>query len=82
MNRTQHPSNNDVLGAPKGWDQRELPCSALPITRLEFVEGVEAVASFWRPTAEEIKALAAGACVVLYVLGTTMPPVSLAVDGV
>lgn len=33
MNRVQHSSNNAVLGAPAGWDQSELPCNALPITR-------------------------------------------------
>lgn len=33
MNKIQHLSNNGVLGAPAGWDQGELPCNALPITR-------------------------------------------------
>ncbi|CAG4887899.1 hypothetical protein [Paraburkholderia saeva] len=79
MNRTQHPSNNAVLGAPAGWDQQELPCSALPITRV-VADGVAHVVSFWRPTPDELKALAAGALVELWVVGHTMPPVALAVE--
>jgi hypothetical protein len=79
MIRTQHPSNNDVLGAPKGWDQGHLPVSALPITRTQ-VEGLDAIMSFWRPTPEEIAAINAGGTVSLLILGSSMPPVSLTVD--
>jgi hypothetical protein len=79
MNRMQHPSNNSVLGAPAGWDQKELPCGALPITRTEC-EGLPAVVSFWKPTAEELAMLNAGGSVALWVIGQTMPPVSLTVD--
>jgi hypothetical protein len=80
MNRMQHPSNNGVLGAPVGWNQDELPCGALPITRTE-VEGMPAVVSYWTPTPEEMAALNAGAPLALWVIGSTMPPVSLSVDG-
>ena len=79
MNRTQHPSNNAVLGAPKGWDQDALPCNALPITRTEC-DGHPAVVSFWKPTAEELQALNEGRPVALWVVGETMPPVALMVD--
>lgn len=79
MNRHQHPLNNAVLGAPKGWDQAELPCGALPITRV-IADGVQHVVSYWRPTPEELKALANGALVELWVVGHTMPPVALAVE--
>lgn len=79
MNKIQHPSNNDVLGAPEGWRQDELPCGALPITRTH-VGDLPAVVSYWRPGAEELAALNAGGCVALWVLGATMPPVSLEVD--
>lgn len=78
MNRTQHPSNNFVLGAPPGWDQSTLPCDALPVTRCEL-EGMPAMLSFWRPTAEELQALAAGGLVILSVLGCAHPPVSVGV---
>ncbi|WP_373379901.1 hypothetical protein [Cupriavidus nantongensis] len=79
MNKIQHPSNNDVLGAPAGWNQRELPVSALPITRRD-VAGQPAVVSYWKPTAEELAALNAGASVALWVIGQSMPPVALEVD--
>lgn len=79
MNRTQHPSNNGVLGAPAGWDQKELPCGALPITRTEHC-GQPVVVSYWTPTVDELAALNAGAPVALWIIGQTMPPVSLAVD--
>ena len=78
MQRFQHPSNNAVLGAPKGWDQDELPCGALPITRTEC-DGVPAVVSYWKPAAEELARLNAGEPVALWVVGTTMPPVALTV---
>lgn len=78
MNYVQHPSNNRVLGAPTGWDQNALPCSALPVTDT-VQDGVAGVASFWRPDADELKALQAGGLVVLNVIGRTMPPVQLLV---
>ena len=78
MNFIQHPTNNAVLGAPKGWDQSQLPCSALPITRTDM-DGLPAVVSFWKPTADELKALNAGQSVALWIVGGTMPPVSLTV---
>ena len=56
MERTQHPTNNAVLGAPQGWDQKEVPCGALAITRTEM-GGMPAVVSFWKPTADELAAL-------------------------
>ena len=79
MNRTQHPSNNDVLGAPKGWDQTRAAVSALPITRTEF-EGHPAIISFWRPSAAEIEQLRNGALVALWTIGASTPPVALEVE--
>jgi hypothetical protein len=79
MNRTQHHSNNDVLGAPVGWDQGELPCAALAITRTE-TGGHPVMASYWIPTLDELALLNAGAPVELWVIGQTMPPVSLMVE--
>lgn len=79
MQKIKHPSNNDVLGAPAGWNQGALPCSALPITRAKFGE-MEAVVSYWRPSAEELAVLNAGGSIELAILGRTMPPVMLSVD--
>lgn len=73
MRPTQHPSNNRVLGAPTGWNQQELPCNALAITDV-VIDGHRAVTSFWRPSQEELTALASGGLVMLSVVGTTMPP--------
>lgn len=79
MNKHQHHTNNGVLDAPKGWDQAQLPSDALPISRIE-VEGMPAVVSYWKPSENELAALAAGGSIALTVLGVTMPPVTLAVD--
>lgn len=75
----QHPSNNAVLGAPAGWDQEQLPCGALPITRT-LVDGKPAVVSYWLPSEEELAALNAGRPVALWVFGLTMPPVAVEVE--
>lgn len=79
MNKIQHPSNNGVLGAPAGWDQGELPCSALPITRTH-VGDLPAVVSYWCPSAEELAVLNAGGSIALWVLGMSVPPVNLSVE--
>lgn len=78
MRPTQHPSNNRVLGAPEGWNQDEAQCSALAITDMVH-SGLRAVASFWRPNAEELAALNEGGLVMLTVLGSNMPPVAVEV---
>ena len=80
MRPTQHPSNNDVLGAPPGVAIEQ--CKALPITRARFEDGTPVVCSFWEPSAAERAALAAGAQVRLMCWGMTHAPVSLGVDGV
>ena len=79
MRATQHPSNNRVLGAPAGWEQGELPCSALAVTDTE-VGGAAAIASFWVPSPEELKLLNEGGTVALFVIGYGMPPVALSVE--
>jgi hypothetical protein len=79
MNKHQHHTNNAVLGAPAGWDQAELPCAALPITRIN-IEGMAAVVSYWKPSENELAILATGGSAALTLLGVTMPPAMLAVD--
>lgn len=79
MRPTQHPSNNRVLGAPKGWDQAALPCGALAITDAVY-EGVPHVVSFWRPDAEELTRLNAGGTVAIGITGNTMPPIWVAAE--
>ena len=65
-----------MLGAPVGWDQAELPCGALPITRTH-VGDLPAVVSCWRPSVEELAVLNSGDFIALWGLGATMPPVML-----
>lgn len=77
MERTQHPSNNRVIGAPAGWNQQEIPCNALPVTDVHQ-DGMDWMVSFWRPTAEELKVLAEGGTVALWVAGRAHPVVAVA----
>jgi hypothetical protein len=77
---TQHPSNNDVLGAPPGVTAED--CRALPITRVMFTNGIPAVWSYWRPSPAEREAIAAGGLVQLSIWGRTHSPVHVSVDGV
>jgi len=79
MRYIQHPSNNFVLGAPKGWDQKELPCGALPVTRT-LVEGQPAMVSFWKPSPEDLAALNRGEFVALWVYGDGHPVVAVDVS--
>ena len=79
MKKTQHRSNNDVLGAPPGTPIEA--CEALPITRLRFEDGTRGVASYWTPSEDELALLKQGAAVRLIVLGMTHAPLSLGVDG-
>ena len=80
MRPTQHPSNNDVLGAPPGVAIEQ--CRPLYITRVMFDSGIPAVWSYREPSPEERAAIAAGAPVRLSCWGMTHPPVSIGVDGV
>lgn len=77
MNRYQHPSNNAVLGAPKGVSD----CGALPITRVQFIDGTDAVASYWMPSDQERALIAAGHPVRIVALGVTQPPMMVGADG-
>lgn len=79
MNKHPHHTNNTVLGGPIGADQPQLPCDALPVTRIE-VAGMPAVVSYWKPSENELEILVGGGSIALTVLSVTMPPVMLSVD--
>ena len=85
MRPIQHPSNNDVLGAPQGMSAEQ--CASLPITRVLHQHphnsnmNTPAVISFWQPTREQMLLIAAGQPVWLHFLGTTHPPVAVGVEG-
>ncbi len=76
MRFIQHHTNNRVLGAPKDWDQEQLPCNALPISDAIW-DGVPAVLSFWQPDAADLARLNVGQSVVLAIVGATMPPAAV-----
>lgn len=59
-----HPSCTKVLGAPA--DMPEPDCSPLPITEHVDKFGTWSV-SFWKPDADEIKALQDGGTIALWV---------------
>ena len=80
MRFVQHPSNNRVLGAPKNWNQDQLECGALPVTDMR-IEGQPVMVSFWSPDADDLRKLAAGGKIMLYVYGTAHPPVAIDVEG-
>jgi hypothetical protein len=80
LNFTQHPSNNAVFGAPKGWDQQELPCGALPVTKQTIAEVGPVMVSFWRPSDEEILQLARGGLITLWIHGEVHPVVGIGVE--
>jgi hypothetical protein len=64
------------LGAPKGWNpETDGDCSHLAILDTEGV-----MISSWEPTPAELKALNAGACVYLQIVGTGHPPVNIWVE--
>lgn len=77
MSPIQHPSNNRVLGAPKGVPIED--CRALAVTDVEM-HGAPAVASFWRPDAQELALLNSGKAVVLFVQGQTHAPLFVGVE--
>lgn len=79
MKGIQHTSNTRALGAPKGWDQSEAPCNALPVTDCTL-NGVQSIKSYWKPDADELAMLNAGYHVTLYIVGAGMPPVALGVE--
>lgn len=79
MNPTQHKTSNRVLGAPVGWDQKDVPCGAIAIR--DGVEGtLRTVTTHWRPSAEELALLNAGGLVTLTVPGISMPPAAIGVE--
>lgn len=76
MDILRHSTNNAILGAPPDWDQGELPCDALPVTRTTW-QGIPCIVAFFKPSAEELATLNAGGSIALWVAGHTTAPVML-----
>jgi len=78
MIRSQHPTNNAVLGAPPGMTIEE--CQALPITAGRYEDGTTSLKSYWKPTEVELEILKQGGYVTLEVLTTQHPPVIIGAE--
>lgn len=71
-----------VLGAPPGWTpETSGPCVGLPIRR-EMNGDMPCMVSAWEPTPAELAAIAAGAKIMLRIIGASHPPVALYVGEV
>lgn len=79
MRLTQHHSSNAVLSAPAGMSVEE--CRPAAITRIAYSDGTPAVATYWEPSDDERKLIAAGAMVRVEVMGQTMPPMLMTIEG-
>lgn len=79
MKAFQHALCNDVIEVPKGHDQEKYRVNAIPLMRTH-VGGTPAVASFWKPSEEELQQLRNGASVALWLIGHTMPPAAIEVQ--
>lgn len=64
-----------VIGKSQGY-------IGLPLKDFTYADGTPAMESAWFPTPKELEALAAGAPVILEVLGSGHPPVKLSVGKV
>jgi hypothetical protein len=78
MIRSQHPTNNAVLGAPEGMTKDE--CQALPITLGVYEDGTKSLKSYWKPTPLELEILNKDGYVTLEVLGFQHPPVRIGAE--
>lgn len=83
MKPIQHASNNAIFAAPPG----STGVAPLPATRNVYThpwderQDVYYTVTYWRPTMEELYKLQEGKPVMLTVLGTSMPPVKIGVEG-
>lgn len=70
-----------VLAPPPDWDNSgdTLKCGGLPI-QVVREQGVPVMRSFWKPSPEDLVALAGGAHICLSVVGCGHPPVIIYVD--
>lgn len=74
------PNATRYLGAPPDWseDQHGI-CGSLAIKDQPGEGGVNHMISAWEPTPEELQRIAAGAPVLLWIVGSVHPPVMMTV---
>lgn len=70
-----HSSTNMILGAPAGMDN----CESVPATMLADTPP-PVIATFWKPSQEELELLLANGTLCLWVFGTAHPPVAITVE--
>ena len=76
MNCIHHSTNNMVLGPPKGVEN----CNTITATMVVEPEQTT-IATFWKPTQEELELLMSNGSVCLWVWGSGHPMVALTVEG-
>jgi len=76
MQPVKTPHTQGIYGAPPGLEDS---IGGLPYWRVQNEYGGTTIYSVWRPSAEDREALAAGADLLLGIVGEPIPPVSLAV---
>lgn len=73
MKCMMHGSNNMLLGAPK-----DMPnCETVPATMFPDGQDGPMIATFWKPSPEELEQINANGFIVLWVWGNAHPPVGL-----
>lgn len=80
MKHVKFKGSNLLLGAPKDWDVAKQGVHVDTIHARSMVIGnTPAIMTIWVPSADEIEMMKNGHPIVLVVLGSQFPPVSLAV---
>lgn len=80
MQHVKFKGSNLLLGAPEGWDAAKQGVHVDTIhARSMMIGETPAIMTVWVPTDDEIEMMKQGHPIVLVVLGSKFPPVSLAV---
>lgn len=80
MRTIDFPGTNSTFGKPD--DMTDEQCYALTAFVGKDLEGTPFVLTAWMPNYEDLQALNAGRPLMLQIVGTSMPPVSLwTIDG-
>lgn len=75
MESSAFDEENAVLDPPRGMSTKE--CDTISIWRGELENGIPVVVSCWKVTKEELEEIHRTGRVWLFVMGRSMPPVSL-----
>jgi hypothetical protein len=70
-----------VFGAPPDWNGEDMTCGALPVREVQTPEGIFHV-SAWEPTPAELRAIADGETIKLWIRGPGHPVVAMTVGDI